>query len=134
MSTQEIFETLELPNTTTARFRDDDEYKTRPPASNLIYYTLLSIEIESNLPPTDCVFTLSFYTHQSTSVQTIKLHSMEYRQVFIFENGFYILYLDSIKIFRDDIPKDLIPIDFKFTNKRDIKSLARLFYKVTFGE
>ena len=123
MTSKEIFETLELSNTKTLRFKNADEYKFQVVTNCLFYYTFLVIEIQSSLPPTDCIFKMSFYTHQSNSVRSIKLHSMECRKDFIFENGLYLLYLDSIKIFHDDdMPKDLVPIDFNFTNKRDTNS------------
>ena len=131
MTSKEIFETLELANTKSVRFKDADEYKFRVVTNCFFYYTFLSIEIQSTLPPTDCIFTMTFYTSQSNTVRSIKLHSMECRKNFIFENDLYLLYLDSIKIFNDDLPKDLVPIDFNFTNKRDINSSAKLFYKVT---
>ena len=132
MTIKEIFETLELANTKTVRFKDVEEYKFQVVSNGLLYYIFLLIEIQSTLPPTDCIFTMTFYTNQSNSVRSIKLHSMECRKDFIFENGLYLLYLDSIKLFRNnDIPKDLVPIDFNFTNKRDINSSARLFYKLT---
>jgi len=132
MTSKESFKTLELTNTTNVRFPDDDEYRFKPVSTTLLGYTFLSIEIQSTLPPTECIFTFRFCTHQSNSVRTMILHSMECRKDFIFENGLYILYLDVIKIFREDLPKDLVPLDFTFTNKRDINSSARLFYKVTF--
>jgi hypothetical protein len=132
MTSKESFKTLELTNTTNVKFPDDDEYRFKPVSTTLLRYTFLSIEVQSTLPPTECFFTFRFCTHQNNSVRTMILHSMECRKDFIFENGLYILYLDVIKIFCEDLTKDLVPLDFTFTNKRDINSSAKLFYKVTF--
>jgi len=96
-----------------------------------VYYKFLSIEIQSAVPPTDCIFRLVFTTRESNTLQNITFHSMEYRNQFIFENRLYILYLDRAKEFIDKIPLDIVPLYWSFTNKRDIESLARLFYKVT---
>jgi hypothetical protein len=130
MLTKENYKSLELTNTKTVTFKDDDECRFERVINSIFCYTFLLIEIESILPPTDCIFTLRFCTNKSNTVRTITLHSMEIRKDFIFENGLYILYLELTKAFHD-IPHHIIPIDFKFVNKRDSKSLARLFYKIT---
>jgi hypothetical protein len=129
MEYDEIFESLELADEKKSEIYNPYERRFER-QTRLVYYEFLSIEIQSIAPPTDCIFTLNF-THKDNRVQKITLHSMEYRKDFIFENGFYILYLDIVKPFSEGLPKDLMPLDFKYTNKRDINSSAKLFYKVT---
>lgn len=130
MEYDEIFESLELAHEKKSAINNPYErgFERQP---RLVYYEFLSIEILSKAPPTDCVFTLNFISHKDNRVQRITLHSMEYRKDFIFENGFYILYLNTVKPFSEGLPKDMVPLDFKYTNKRDINSSAKLFYKVT---
>ena len=130
MTNNEVFESLELINAGQAEFKNPFEHRfERQPY--LIYYIFLSIEIQSVFPPTDCIFTMNFCTRQSGILKTIIVHSMEYRKAFLFENGFYVLYIDEVKEFKDVVPLDVIPLNFSFTNNRDDNSLARLFYKVT---
>jgi hypothetical protein len=130
MENDEIFESLELAHEKKSAITNPYEHRFERQL-RLVYYEFLFIEILSIAPPTDCVFTLNFTTHKDNRVKKITFYSLEYRKDFIFENGFYILYLDSVKPFSEGFPKDLVPLDFKYTNKRDINSSAKLFYKVT---
>jgi len=113
MEHNEIFESLELAHEKKSEIKNPYERRFER-QTRLVYYEFLSIEIQSIAPPTDCVFTLNFITHRDNRVQNITLHSMEYRKDFIFENGFYILYLDTVKPFSEGLPKDLVPLDFKY--------------------
>jgi hypothetical protein len=133
MEHNEIFESVELAHEKKSAINNpyDRPFERQ---MRLVYYEFLFIEILSIAPPTDCVFTLNFITHKDNRVQKIIFHSLEYRKDFTFENGFYILYLDSVKPFREDFPKDLVPLNLIYTNKRDVNSSAKLFYKVTIDD
>ncbi len=129
MSSETNYTSIELPNQKLQVFRYEDERPFERRISREQNYIFLLIEIQSDAPPTDCMLAIRFYTLGSNTVQHKTIHSMEFRKHFIFENGLYNLYLDLIKDFTD-IPKDIRPIDLKFINRRDEKSVARLFYKV----
>ncbi len=123
----EIYETLDLQNTKTSNFKTANS-SPYVKASGRIDYKFLLIEIKSNEPPTDCFFMFDHITHSSNTVKTIKIHSMKYRKDFIYENGIYILYLDIIK----DFTEDIVPLNLNFTNKRDATASAKLFYIASF--
>lgn len=123
----EIYETLDLKNTKTTDFKNANS-SSYDKAEGKIDYKFLLIEIKSHEPPTDCFFTINHITHSSTKLKTIKIHSMKYRKDFIYENGIYILYLDMIK----DFTEDIVPLHFNFTNKRDVTASAKLFYMASF--
>jgi hypothetical protein len=132
MSTKvQLYEAIDITNTKDSFSFPDTHTGDYAYSEGQIDYTFLSIEIRSEFPPTDCILKLS-HTHQnSNAYKTFTIHFMKYRQKFIYENGFYILYFTEDVLV--EIPKDIVPMKCSIENKRDENTTAKLFYRTSFN-
>jgi hypothetical protein len=132
MSTEyKLFECLTLnPKSKNIPFVDmvKEPYRYRDGEIN---YKLSSFEIKSQFPPTDCVLTLEFSGSGEQRLNDKELHFINYRKNFIYENGYYILYIDDV----DELSKlftDIRPRNCSFDNNRDENSECKIYFTTIF--